>query len=155
MMRGCSGSRLLGQTAGPNRTRCGLSQWDKRWFATLDLAAFCLTCLVFAAAVRASGGWAGSCRSLRLMRLSVTRRKRPLQSLRIYSCDRSPMLQAHKKKLAFAASAAAIRFLLAGADKVTAETVRNFVLWRLFLRQWEAFLEHDSELAFNRMPFAH
>ena len=34
------------------------------------------------------------------------------------------------------------------------ETVRNFVPWRLFLRQREAFLEHDSELAFHRMPFA-
>lgn len=37
---------------------------------------------------------------------------------------------------------------------VDPETVRNVVPWRLFLRQWGAFLEHDGELAFHRMPFA-
>jgi hypothetical protein len=35
------------------------------------------------------------------------------------------------------------------------ETVQNFVLWRILLRHWEAVFEHDRELAFYAMPFAH
>jgi transposase InsO family protein len=34
------------------------------------------------------------------------------------------------------------------------ETVRNFVPWRILLRHWEAFFEHDGELAFDGVPFA-
>jgi hypothetical protein len=40
--------------------------------------------------------------------------------------------------------------VLAGAE----ETVRNFVPWRILLRHWEAFFEHDGELAFDGVPFA-
>jgi hypothetical protein len=36
----------------------------------------------------------------------------------------------------------------------TTETVRNFVPWRILLRHWEAFFEHDGELAFDGVPFA-
>ena len=35
------------------------------------------------------------------------------------------------------------------------ETVRNFVPGRILLRHWEAVFEHDGELAFDSMPFAH
>jgi hypothetical protein len=40
--------------------------------------------------------------------------------------------------------------LIAACD----ETVRNFVPWRILLRHWEAFFEHDGELAFDGVPFA-
>ena len=35
------------------------------------------------------------------------------------------------------------------------ETVQNFVPWRISLRHWEAVFEHDCELAFDGVPFAH
>ena len=35
------------------------------------------------------------------------------------------------------------------------ETVQNFVPWRILLRHGEAFFEHDGELAFDSVPFAH
>ncbi len=35
------------------------------------------------------------------------------------------------------------------------ETVQNFVPWRISLRHWEAVFEHDCELAFDCVPFAH
>ena len=35
------------------------------------------------------------------------------------------------------------------------ETVQNFVPWRISLRHWEAVFEHDGELAFDGVPFAH
>jgi addiction module HigA family antidote len=34
-------------------------------------------------------------------------------------------------------------------------TVRNFVLGRYLLGQWEAVFEHDGELASDGVPFAH
>jgi hypothetical protein len=33
--------------------------------------------------------------------------------------------------------------------------VQNFVPWRILLRHWEAVFEHDRELAFDGVPFAH
>jgi hypothetical protein len=38
---------------------------------------------------------------------------------------------------------------------ITPETVQNFVPWRISLRHWEAVFEHDCELAFDCVPFAH
>jgi len=35
------------------------------------------------------------------------------------------------------------------------ETVQNFVPWRISLRHWEAVFEHDCELTFDCVPFAH
>jgi hypothetical protein len=40
------------------------------------------------------------------------------------------------------------------AQAAQVETVRNFVPWRILLRHWEAFFEHDGELAFDGVPFA-
>ena len=40
------------------------------------------------------------------------------------------------------------------AGWLSIETVRNFVPWRILLRHWEAFFEHDGELAFDGVPFA-
>ena len=40
------------------------------------------------------------------------------------------------------------RFVIVG-------TVRNFVLGRYLLGQWEAVFEHDGELASDGVPFAH
>lgn len=41
------------------------------------------------------------------------------------------------------------------APSAAFETVQNFVPWRILLRHWEAFFEHDGELAFDGVPFAH
>ena len=35
------------------------------------------------------------------------------------------------------------------------EIVQNFVTWRILLRHWEAFFEHDGELAFDGVPLTH
>ena len=42
-----------------------------------------------------------------------------------------------------------------GKNDQCRETVQNFVPWRIFLRHWEAVFEHDGELAFDGVPFAH
>ena len=41
------------------------------------------------------------------------------------------------------------------AKPARGETVQNFVPWRILLRHWEAVFEHDCELAFDCVPFAH
>ena len=40
-------------------------------------------------------------------------------------------------------------------DILKKETVQNFVPWRISLRHWKAVFEHDRELAFDGVPFAH
>ena len=48
---------------------------------------------------------------------------------------------------------AALKALL--SETADHETVQNFVPRRILLRHWEAVFEHDCELAFDSVPFAH
>jgi len=45
--------------------------------------------------------------------------------------------------------------ILRAAATLADETVQNFVPWRISLRHWEAVFEHDCELTFDCVPFAH
>jgi len=48
-----------------------------------------------------------------------------------------------------------VRFYCGSFARAPRETVQNFVPWRISLRHWEAVFEHDCELAFDGVPFAH
>ena len=74
----------------------------------------------------------------------------------LFKLDRELVVHAHREgHLLFHIDGAPAEMIVEDKAVDLKETVQNFVPWRISLRHCEAVFEHDCELAFDGVPFAH